>query len=276
MLDRYEVVAFNTATASTNKIHDDTVAKDLGFRGGLVPGVDVFAYLTHLPAANWGRAWLDGGAITGRFQTPVYDGDTVEVIAEPIERTGDDVTALDLTLFDSAGLGCAVGVALAAAPEAPPAVDFIPEAPLAQKPPPASPEVFASFADGVLGTLEYGFHADAAETYLADVRETLPLYREQAVAHPGWLLRMANWALSYNVRLGPWIHVGSELQLFGAITEGSRISVRSRVTDVADRKGHGFVDLDVLYVVNEERVAAFCRHTAIYEPRGVRESSTQA
>jgi acyl dehydratase len=270
--DRYELVAFNTATESANKIHDDAVARNLGFKGGLVPGVDVLAYLTHLPAANWGRAWLDDGAITGRFDRPTYDGDRVEVIAEPL----DDGAALDLTLFDSEGLGCAVGVALQHAPDAPPALDAIPVAPMPAELQPASPEVFASFDGGVLGTLEYGFHAEAAESYLDDVRETLPLYREQKLAHPGWLLRMANWALSYNVRLGPWIHVGSALQLHGAIEDGQRISVRSRVADVTERKGHRFVELDVVYVVDDERVAAQCRHTSIYEPRGVREAAASS
>lgn len=268
-IDRYEVVAFNTATASANKIHDDAVARSLGFSGGLVPGVDVFAYLTHLPAATWGRAWLDDGAISARFETPVYDGDRVEVIAQPIEGS----EGLDLTLFDSRGIGCAVGVALPEAPDEAPALDSIPvaERRTSDQLPMASPAVFATFPDGVLGTTEYGFHAgEAADQYLADVRETLPLYAAENLAHPGWLLRMANWALTGNVRLGPWIHVGSSLQLYGAIPDGSRISVRSRVTDVSDRKGHGFVDLDVLYVVDDERVAAFCRHTAIYEPRGTR------
>jgi hypothetical protein len=140
----------------------------------------------------------------------------------------------------------------------------------------ASPEVFASFEDGVLGTLEYGFEEEPAAQYLADVRETLPLYRDEAIAHPGWLLRMANWALSNNVRLGPWIHVGSSLQLHGAVERGDRVSVRSRVVDVSDRKGHGFVDLDVVYVCTGERVVASCRHTSIYEPRGVRESAASS
>jgi acyl dehydratase len=271
LIDRHEVVAFNTATASANKIHDDDVARDLGFAGGLVPGVDVFAYLTHLPAANWGRAWLDGGAISARFQSPVYDGDRVEVIAEPVEGSSTD-EALDLTLFDSQGVGCAIAVALHDAPDEAPPVDAIPAAERRPKDelPLASPEAFAAFPDGVLGTTDYGFHVGAAaDQYLADVRETLPLYAAEGLAHPGWLLRMANWALTDNVRLGPWIHVGSSLQLYGAITDGSTISVRSRVTDVSDRKGHGFVDLDVLYVVDGERVAAFCRHTAIYEPRSL-------
>lgn len=267
-VERYEVIAHNTATQSLNKIHDDDVARDLGFEGGLVPGVDVLAYLTHLPAEHWGRPWLEGGAITGRFVSPVYDGEPVEVIAEPVDGATDH--ALDLTLFGPAGVGCAVGVALREAPDPAPPVDSIPEAPLPDALEPASPAVFAAFPDGVLGTLEYGFHAEAADAYLGEVRETLPLYRDQGLAHPGWLLRMANWALTHNVRLGPWIHVGSELQLHGAIEDGQRVSVRSRIADVTDRKGHGFVELDVLYVVDGERVAASCRHTAIYEPRGVR------
>src|SRR5215218_6636973 len=50
----YAVRAFNTATASDNKIHDDEVARRFGFSGGLVPGVDVYAYLTRAPAAAWG------------------------------------------------------------------------------------------------------------------------------------------------------------------------------------------------------------------------------
>lgn len=38
-----EIVAFNTAHASENRIHDDATAKRYGFAGGLVPGVDVYA-----------------------------------------------------------------------------------------------------------------------------------------------------------------------------------------------------------------------------------------
>ena len=77
---RYDVEAFNTATASTNKIHDDDVARSLGFRGGLVPGVDVYAYLCHVPAEQWGERWVERGAISARFASPVYDGDAVSVV----------------------------------------------------------------------------------------------------------------------------------------------------------------------------------------------------
>src|SRR4029077_15051891 len=77
----YQVVAFNTAHDSENKIHDDATARRFGFGGGLVPGVDVYGYMTHLPVLRGGRDWLDRGATECRFMKPVYDGDTVVVTA---------------------------------------------------------------------------------------------------------------------------------------------------------------------------------------------------
>ena len=62
-LESYRVEAYNTAKLSENKMHDDTVAKRFGFSGGLVPGVDVMAYMMHQPVAKWGRAFLERGLI---------------------------------------------------------------------------------------------------------------------------------------------------------------------------------------------------------------------
>src|SRR6266849_5815687 len=73
----YRVTARNTAIASENKIHDDAVARRFGFSGGLVPGVEVYAYMTHLPVQHWGRAWLERGTAECRLLKPVYDGETV-------------------------------------------------------------------------------------------------------------------------------------------------------------------------------------------------------
>ena len=76
------LTARNDALTSENKIHDDAVAKQFGFAGGLVPGVTVHGYLTWPAASHWGRAWLESGTISSRFVTPVYDGEQVEVSAD--------------------------------------------------------------------------------------------------------------------------------------------------------------------------------------------------
>src|SRR3954453_20952858 len=84
-IEPYRVSAYNTAKQSENKMHDDTVARRFGFSGGLVPGVDVMAYMMHLPVAKWGRAFLERGLIEARFIKPVYDGESVEVTGEESE-----------------------------------------------------------------------------------------------------------------------------------------------------------------------------------------------
>ncbi len=257
---RYQVTACNTATASTNKIHDDAVAASLGFRGGLVPGVDVYAYLCHLPAQLWGRQWLEHGTMTARFASPVYDGDVIEIAGE---ASGAD--ALDLALFDPSGARCAVGRASLVTEHPPlPSPSDWPSGPAPADPPRATAETLTG---APFGSIEASFVAERAAEYLDDIRETLPLFRSEGFAHPGWLLRFANFVLTANVRMGPWIHVESSAQLRAAVRDGDRVETRARVTAVSERGGHHFVDLDVLQLVDGRPMSRIA-HTAIYQPRG--------
>ena len=61
---------------------------------------------------------------------------------------------------------------------------------------------------------------EAARQYLADVRESLPLYAAEGLVHPGMILHIGNWALRHNVVLGPWMHVGSRIEHFAAAKIG--------------------------------------------------------
>jgi acyl dehydratase len=252
--------AFNTATESTNRIHDDEVARQLGFRGGLVPGVDVYAYLCHLPAERWGRDWLERGTISARFSSPVYDGDEITVTGAP-----DGDGAIDLVLTDPTGVRCAEGRAtLPAEPPEPPSPSDWPAGDPPDHPPPVTAAILTTRP---LGALAVTFRADRAGEYLDDVRSHLPVFRAERLAHPGWLLRFANYVLTANVRLGPWIHVESAVQLHRPVVDGEVVATRALVTDEFERKGHRFVTLDVLQLVDERPVARTV-HTAIYQPRG--------
>jgi hypothetical protein len=251
----HTVVAHNPATASENKIHEDTVARDYGFRGGLVPGVVVYAYMTRAPLDRWGRDWLERGTMAARFHVPVYEGQEVTV-------TLDDDGRLQAHTEDGLVASGTASLPDAVAPAPDPAA--YPIAPLPDERPPASPEALSR---EVLGTLEYGFHAERTAAYLDEVRETSPFYAEARVAHPGWLIAMANYALSQNVRLGPWIHVETHATHFSALTDGERVAVRGKVAGLFEKKGHRFVDLDLLWLGEDERPVLHARHTAIYEPR---------
>ena len=263
-LRSHRVVAHNTATASTNKIHDDEVARRYGFRGGLVPGVDVYAYMTRLPAESWGLDWLRRGSMEARFLSPVYEGEAVDVVADdPVDDGAGPILALKVV--DRAGTTCAVGRAgLPVAPGPAPAVAAAPGEAVADRPD-ASPEALAPGT--ALAVAAHRFLAGRAGEYLADVREDLALYATARVAHPGWVLRRANDVLASNVRLGPWIHVGSEVRHHAVVADGDTVDARATVTREWERKGHRFVELDVGVFSGGATLVARIVHTAIYRPR---------
>src|SRR5260370_213212 len=129
-------------------------ARRFGFGGGLVPGVDVYAYMPHMPVARWGRAWLDHGTAECRFFKPVYDGDTVTVTAT---ETAD---GLDIAV-ESRGEVCPNGqAALPAAPPPPPAPDAFPRAPQRSERPAA--DEASLVAGSWLGIEPYPVTAEAA------------------------------------------------------------------------------------------------------------------
>ena len=102
-----------------------------GFGGGLVPGVDVYAYMTHLPVERWGRAWLERGTAECRFYKPVYDGDIATVTASEAEAR------LDIRL-ECRGEVCATRLALRCPPRpAPPPLAISAKSPQRAERPPA-------------------------------------------------------------------------------------------------------------------------------------------
>ena len=259
-MNTYRVEAYNTAQDSENKIHDDSIARRFGFTGGLVPGVDVYAYMTQPPVARWGRAWLERGTADCRFDRPVYDGKFAEITPTA------DADGMVLRVVSEA-LHCATGRADLPAAEAPPPLSAFPHrVPPADRPPADE----ASLAVGTyLGMEPVLYDAVFAAKYLADLRETLPIYAAEGLVHPGFILRMGNWVLGRNVTLGPWIHVGSSVRHFATGKLGDGITGRAQVAANYAHKGHKFVELDVLVLANEVTPLARIRHTAIYLPRQV-------
>ena len=162
---------------------------------------------------------------------------------------------------------CATGSAALPEPVAPPALADFRAVDVRPTRPPADE---ASLAEGTwLGIKPFPVTADYAAQYLKDLRETDTLYAREGLVHPGLILRLCNWALSHNVVLGPWIHVGSTVQNFAAARVGDTLSIRARITGNYERKGHRFADVDVLVLANGTTPVARVAHVAIYRPRQV-------
>ena len=257
-LETYRVEARNTSKLSENKIHDDAVARRFGFSGGLVPGVDVMAYMMHLPVKKWGRAFLERGMFEARLVKPVYDGE----IADIAGQDSDGVLSIEVS---SRGELCATGTA--SIPLSVPSLlisEFPETAPVAERKPVSA----TSYEVGKwLGTVPRTWAGEAAREYLADVRERDSIFVREGLGHPGLLQRMMNKVLVDNAILGPWIHVGSRMQLLSAGRNGDELTARARVAANYEKKGHRFVELDALVVANGRMPLAHCHHVAIYQPR---------
>lgn len=232
-MENYIVRARNTATDSENRMHDDRTAAQYGFRGGLVPGITIYGYLTVPVLERFGADWLARGGMRVRFLKPVYDGEEIVVT---LQDSGVSARRQD-------GTQCATGE-IWWPQTAPPSLAEYPEEALPAERPPASE---TSLAPGrVLGTVRAAWSSPD---------------------DPAALLSLSNQVLMQNVKMGPWIHQSSDLRHFSLARDGEQLAARGRVAERFARKGHQFVVLDIVVVGAGERLVQQVRHTAIYEPR---------
>ncbi|HKW95730.1 MAG TPA: hypothetical protein VJX92_27835 [Methylomirabilota bacterium] len=266
-LPEYRVSAVATSDAWENKIHEDGLAREFGFRGGLVPGVTVYSWMTRAVVAALGGAWLDHGTFSVRFAKPIYFGQPATVRASVAAHSKDEVTIQARALNDeddvcaTATMGVPLGPLLAL-----PDLGAYPAASLPAERPLASRAFLESHP--VLGTPRVQLERGVLDAFLLKVGETLPVYRgADAPAHPGVYLEQANRALDRNVRVSPWIHVESEGQHLSMARLGEQLETRARVKSLFQGKGHEFVELDLLLVAEGTRPVASIRHVAIYQLR---------
>jgi len=268
-LPTYRVRARNTSADSENKIHDDATAASYGFRGGLVPGITVYAYMTVPIVERFGLAWLERGSMQVKFHQPFYEGEQVNVRSDVDANV--EPTRIVVTAEREDGTACATGLATVgdrAEWPGEPRLEGYPEAPLPsfEARPIVSRDLLIPGA--ALGTLKETLNVPDRAA-LESLDESLPIYfGADAVAHPFVLLGLANQILVRNYKLGPWIHAASDLINWSAARHGEEISVTGRIADCFERKGHEFVVLDLSSIANRSRIVQQVRHTAIYRLRG--------
>lgn len=264
-LCQWSGVAYNGATESENRIHADDVARRYGFRGGLVPGVTVYAYLVQPAIEEWGVEWLARGAASVVLRKPLYDGTRFTV-----EVARDARYAYLAWLVDAEGVVCAEGrVWLQEGLPAIPQRRGDPPVPALEVRPLATRETFERLRGARMGSLRVSWSGDGEmgrTTYdLADMHDLVRPDRG-GLANPAFVLGLANWVLAGNVRLDAWIHTQSEARNLAEVRLGSEIVVEARISDLFERGGHEFVDLDVAaFCLNRAVMAA--HHRAIYRLR---------
>ena len=265
-LPDYRVKARNTSSNSENKIHDDATARRYGFRGALVPGVTVYAYLTEPIVAAFGSAWLERGTATVRFLKPVMNGEELQVTGSVTARGAKGAAASVTGVTAAEPRAAALSVTLPAGAPTPVNLAMYRQGPLPDSRPEATREYLLSL--DALGTPVNRYDEAAATEWLERVNDPLPLYRgREGWVHPAFFLDQANRALRQNVQVGPWIHVGSVIRHLGGARVGDTLATRGRVRSLFEKKGRDFVELDLVIVAEtggRPRPVAHILHTAIY------------
>jgi len=260
--------AFNQVPSSENLIHGDEVARRYGFRGGLVPGVTVTAYLCHPAVVAWGLDFLARGRVRATVSTPLYDRKPFRV-----EIDGATDRAYDAALVDEDGARCATAsVELPEEVPAPPVLRGDPCIDADFERPRATRRAMEELRERSLRAIRVRWNAGAEITgYLRDSSKLPALLRPDGggYANPAFLLGLTNWALGRNVKMEAWLHLQTDSQFYRPVPEGCELTVESAIADLFEKKGHEFVDLDVGVHRSDTREPVMsARLRAIYRLRG--------
>lgn len=247
--------------------HDDAVAKDLGYRGALIPGAYVYGYIGRFAVATWGRAWAERGTIAARFLRPVYDGDALVVQASPIRDDAGGLAA-DMSVRNAEGEEVAVGGV--GMPHHAPATPDLARYPVAAHAEPPAIAPGALRAGHRLTTRNAVLTAEAFAQSLDDFGETHPLHRRDGVVHSGCLLRIAMGDTNASCRFPtPVIFVATRTQHLGVARAGDRLATSGTVTAVTERKGQHYFDSEELLIANGATPVALFQRSSIYAARRV-------
>lgn len=248
----YQPIAINHAQTSENRIHADDIAQKYGFRGGLVPGVAVFGYMSHPLTRTLGRGWLGNSVVDIRFIKPAYDGErlTIDFSNNRVDCRNDEGSLLSTMSIDCDG----------PLPPVDPRARIEPAA--------ASPERCEIRWDRIdvdvpFAAVQWQPTEEENRRYAEFVADDLPAYRAGFV-HPHLILHWANQVLVRRFILPAWVHVGSEIRFRRALKIGDAIELRTIPIEKWERKGHEFIKLYVAYLVaGEPSVEVY--HTAIFK-----------
>jgi hypothetical protein len=275
MAQNWKGTAYNQVPHSKNEIHGDKVAKDFGFKGGLVPGVTVSAYLMHPAAVSYGMDFLERGFAHVRVISPLYDEQAFEVQIEGQTQTrnheqgGQGYSAV---LVPEGAAPCATAeVHIAGTKTGPPVRrgDELGDKNAALVP--ATRKNMEALRKSGCKAFTYRWNADhEMSSYLRERSQMAESFSMEGYANPSFVLGISNWVLAANAYMNPWVHMETKSQNYAPIPQGAAVVGEMQINDLFNKKDHEFVDAQInVFDVESNRCFSSIELRAIYKLRGL-------
>lgn len=255
-------------------LHDNDMARSLGYPAALVPGIDIYAYLTSFALKTWGSSWLSHGALASTSIRPVYDGDPLTVYVDAPQSEGSKRTT-NIAIHNAEGI--MVASAQAAHSEganSPPGAERFPIQSRGRTVPSGEPSALQINQHFTSITEEIS--RERNRELCREFLEPSSFYTDAGIVHPAYLQRLAlrNAHTSFTHATPP-IFISTDTQNFGALHVGETVDTPGFITKLWERKGHHYMESEQLVIANGERPVALIRRVTIYQARRADADSPQ-
>ena len=256
---------FERKREGAGSIHDDSIAREQGFAGALVPGIVTTAYALPVLYQCWGDDWIDRGSVSARYRRPVFDGDTVAISFEFDSGDNGEHATFEAKRQDEA---CVVGEASLPVGRIQLDIDHLagPALPAPDQP------VLVERGKLRIGQELYSEPFELTPETLEALNRHIDLKPGDWPAdrvHPFVYLLVAAMHQQVGTKFtSPGIHYAARLQMIEAAKCGDTLETTGKIVDVYERNGNHYFEAEQLIRTVEGRNVALSRNTVIYEIGG--------
>ena len=250
-----------------NPIHSTEIARAYGYEGPLIGGVTVWGWATDTIIAAIGNNWLSEGWAEYSFRKPVFPGNVLTITVE--SSTEDFTNSWNVAMQNQSGDLCVVGkIGIGEASwenTLTRPINMSPSDVVGKK-----PLTLERAKNSTSWTaLQLEFNEDTYEEIKHKNRLTSdPIFAysqgDTPIAHPSWVAGWAEGLMRHNFDIPSSMHTKSLVKHHSSIPLGTKLVGGAEVIDAYERKGHQYIEFDVLLQDTGSNDIAQIRHRTIF------------
>ncbi len=266
----YTVVAHHAHHQSHNRMHEDGLPQQLGFRGAFVLGVANYGNMTRALVSSFGEKWLSRAVVEAKFIKPVCEGDRLRI--ETLSIAGRErEQAFEITAHNESMRDEVAARLLTSVPDPFPAIDAA--AVLTPNEWDGPVTLRRTWDNIVIGRAYRSLHlrlsAQDNAYWKGVLEDDLPIYLlgEHPPIHPAHVLRLVQLGYSNQFIGDNAVHSSSKAVIRRMLRVGDAVHVLTVPIEKWEKKQNHWLTIYCAIRSNDE-VCAEVYHTQIIKLRG--------